>query len=866
MALTQALSTMLVCAASLLVAAVAVLLLPRRTDSPRSLDGLVPAVAAVAGGAMAGVALLGGGPSLAALTAVLLAGSVVALAPLVPGWSGRGVLVGALGVDTVVLYLAYVTTWLLGAELGPWGSATSLLLVALEVLVLFLAAGFLYEVVDRAAARQVPGSEALGRDGHGGNAAASPFVSLHVPVRDVAPEMVLATVSSLARLDDDAYEVVVVDHSAEEGRWRRVAELCAGFPHVRFAHLDDCPGARGGALNEALQLTDPRAEVIGVVEPGLIVSPDYLTRCAPLLADPDTAIVRTPISYRGWEQAAYFRRLHHAQRFLAGDAAASGESAAALAPHGSQLLFSRRAVEAAGGWDEWCATQEAELSLRLMRQGGRLVRLDTSFAEGVLPLTFEALKRERHRWSFGGVQVLRMHWRSLMPWDVSGHNALTRRQRWSFLSMGLQWFGDLAALVLTAMLALGAVDLALGDGLVVGRLAGLLVVCVAALAGLGLMRSVALLRHEDGSSWRDRVGAYALWSGLTWVVALGVLRGMVAVGGARLPAPRRRDHSPWRNALAGNVAETAVAAGSLALAAASATVGTPAGWIVGGLLVWQSAGFLMAPFSSYAALRADLPTDLRRRRRDLLPSVSLLSLPVRRGMVWPVLGAGALGLALVATSAPSESPIDDVLRPRTTEVAARVVAADEVIEPRRAVPSLGAASPEQEVDTLSPSTRARLAHEAATTRQTAGPSGPGPREHTAGPRGAAKPSAKHKNPSASQGKAGSGPKAGGVKQGKGGPKVGGTALGAPKPTPKPTPQPDPKPTAKPEPDPEPTPKPSPAPTTAAPTAGGGGDDDKGGKAPKDPGKGQDKDPGHPGKGDDKGGGGDATGDKGGKGH
>ena len=822
MGLTDALSAMLISAAVLLLAALALLLWPRRTDRPRTLDGLVPAVALVAAGSMGGVAILGGGPPLAALTAVLLGGVVVGLAPLVPGWSVPGVLVAALGASTAVLYLAYATTWLFRADLGAWGSLTSVVLLALELLVLLLAAGFVHALVGRTSGRRMRHTvEQAAAD-----PAYRPFVSLHVPVRDVSAESVLGTVSSLARLEYDRYEVVVVDHSSVEAAWAPVAELCDGFPQVRFVHLEECPGDRAGALNEALRLTDRRAEVVAVVEPGRTVSPDYLTRCAPLLADPDVALVRTPTTYRGWEESAYFRRLHHAHGLLSGDAGAG---------HGAQLLISRHALEEADGWDEWCATPEAELSLRLMRNGGQALRISTPFTQGVLPLTFEALKRERYRWSFGGVQVLRIHWRSLMPWDASDDNRLTRGQRWSFLSMGLHWFGDLAVLALTAMLALGALDLLLGGGEVMGRLAGLVVVCVGALAVLGLTRSVALLRHEDGSSWRDRAGAFTLWTGLTWVVALGALRGAVAVGGARLPSPRRRAGSAWRSALAGNAAESLVAAATLALAAAAAAVGTPAGWLVAGLLLWQSVGFSMAPLSSYAALRADLPADLRGRRWDRLPTVSLLAAPVRRGVAWPVMGAGALSLAIVATSAPSDGPLDDVLSPRTTDVVAQVVAVEEVIEARAPVPSLGwgAGDPEASADTLSPSVRARIADDRATPAGGASEDrsdrndGDGPRS-TGRPEGAGPQSKGGSKPGSKPGSSGpQGPGSSGGDKGSGATKSSQpTATSKPSPAPKPEPEPTPKP--QPTPKPEPTPEPTPDGGKGGKGKGGAKGGDKGG--------------------------------------
>ena len=34
------------------------------------------------------------------------------------------------------------------------------------------------------------------------------------------------------------------------------------------------------------------------------------------------------------------------------------------------------------------------------------IHIDRSFGRGVMPLTFEALKRQRFRWCFGGVQIL----------------------------------------------------------------------------------------------------------------------------------------------------------------------------------------------------------------------------------------------------------------------------------------------------------------------------------------------------------------------------------------------------------------------------------------------------------------------------
>ena len=61
-----------------------------------------------------------------------------------------------------------------------------------------------------------------------------------------------------------------------------------------------------------------------------------------------------------------------------------------------------------------------------------------------MPLTFAALKSQRFRWCFGGMQILRMHWRDLVPWRrPTAANQLTPAQRIDYLLGSVQWMNDL---------------------------------------------------------------------------------------------------------------------------------------------------------------------------------------------------------------------------------------------------------------------------------------------------------------------------------------------------------------------------------------------------------------------------------------
>ena len=115
-----------------------------------------------------------------------------------------------------------------------------------------------------------------------------PFVSLHVPAHNEPPDMVIETLRALLRLDYPSYQVVVIDDNTDdEALWRPVEQWCAEHG-VTFAHLEDWPGYKSGALNYALrELTDPRAELIGVVDS------DY--QLEPGLPAPLRAAVRRPL-------------------------------------------------------------------------------------------------------------------------------------------------------------------------------------------------------------------------------------------------------------------------------------------------------------------------------------------------------------------------------------------------------------------------------------------------------------------------------------------------------------------------------------------------------------------------------------------
>src|SRR5262252_4221290 len=504
--------------------------------------------------------------------------------PATRQWSARAHLCWSTSVFLFVIYLAYALEWTINSNLGPASTAGGVLLWVFELLAAIMSCAYLWEICDPLGTEQwrrriTPQTRlpAADRD--------LPMVSLHVPAHNEPPDMVKDTLRSLLRLDYPRYEIVVIDDNTDDEQLLRPVEEWCGRHRVKFAHLENWPGYKPGALNYALRrMTSERAELIGVVDSDYQLEPG-------------------------------FRRLYYSYKyFLAVSQPSRNEHDGAIFA-GTMGLIRRVALDELGGWDEWCITEDAEMSLRLLRAGWSGLHVDESGGRGIMPLTFEALKGQRYRWCFGGIQILRMHWRSLLPGRASKGNRLGGVQRWAYLAGAIQWYGDLLGLVFLLFLLAGAANLASGGGELFRKLTPFLVGTVPVLVGLGLVRAVALLRRGTGASWRDAIGAFFIWQSTSLVVARASVLALFARRAAFLRTPKTSERARWWEPLRANWAESALALLGLAgIAAAISQASQLSGPLLAALLVFPTLGLAAAPVNSWAAQRAALPRWLRERR------------------------------------------------------------------------------------------------------------------------------------------------------------------------------------------------------------------------------------------------------------
>ncbi|TMD72180.1 MAG: glycosyltransferase [Chloroflexi bacterium] len=387
-----------------------------------------------------------------ALAVCVLVATAVVRASLRP-WSWMGAQLFAGVALASLAYLLYAASITYAVASDPVYLVASTLLLLLELAALALSVSYLFEIVDTLSRTSEPA--------HPVDSAYLPKVAIQVPAYNEPLEVVGETLKALAELDYPDLIVQVVDNNTPDREiWGALKAQCEQLgPRFQFMHLENWPGFKAGALNEATRRLPDDIEIIGVVDSDYVVKPDWLRSVVGHFADPKVAFVQTPQNYRDWTDDQYLRGLYFSYEYFFEITMPCRAHRNAIIFAGTMGLIRRSALEEIGGWNPDVVTEDAEASLRILARGHAGVYVPRAYGQGLMPLSFDGLKKQRFRWALGGVQILRLHWRRLLQ---PGHGErLTVAQRIHYLLGNVQWFGDVLMFCFTLLLLATALSTAM---------------------------------------------------------------------------------------------------------------------------------------------------------------------------------------------------------------------------------------------------------------------------------------------------------------------------------------------------------------------------------------------------------------------
>jgi exo-beta-1,3-glucanase (GH17 family)/cellulose synthase/poly-beta-1,6-N-acetylglucosamine synthase-like glycosyltransferase len=356
-----------------------------------------------------------------------------------------------------------------------------------------------------------------------GESVTFPKVSIHVPAYFEPPEMLKQTLDAVARLDYPNFEcVVIINNTPDPEFWQPIQDHCRALgERFVFINAEKVQGFKAGALRIAMERTAVDAEIIGIIDADYVVQPDWLKDLVPVFADSRVGLVQAPQDHRDGDLSLmhYIMNGEYAGFFDIG--MVQRNEANAIIVHGTMCLIRRAAMDMAGGWAGDTICEDTDLGLAIIEHGWLTHYTNHRYGHGLLPDTYEAFKKQRHRWAYGGFQIVKKHWRRFLP----GASRLSPDQRREFTLGWLNWLGAESLGVLVAILNLiwvpivAFADIAIPDKI--------LTLPIIASFVVSLVHFTVLYRLRVPVKWGQMLGAMVTAMSVQWTVSRAVANGLI---------------------------------------------------------------------------------------------------------------------------------------------------------------------------------------------------------------------------------------------------------------------------------------------------------------------------------------------------
>ncbi len=279
-----------------------------------------------------------------------------------------------------------------------------------------------------------------------------PFVSVHVATYN-EKRVIERLLQALDQLEYPAYEVVLVDDSNDESV--QLLQQWVGRPKFKILHRTSREGYKGGALREALKLTDPRAEYVVVFDADSVPFPDSIERLLPhfyVVSEGNRPLesafgrAETPSGEGQIKRRTDVAAVQSYQWHVL-NKSESWLTEAVRAEYAGSYMVERPFQEAIGslkmiagtaymiradvlrqvGWGT-SITEDWELTLKLYTRGYKVVYTPWAETPAECVSTFSRLARQRMRWAEG-------HTHNVRKWflPIMGSPFVTPLEKFEFL-------------------------------------------------------------------------------------------------------------------------------------------------------------------------------------------------------------------------------------------------------------------------------------------------------------------------------------------------------------------------------------------------------------------------------------------------
>jgi len=345
-----------------------------------------------------------------------------------------------------------------------------------------------------------------------------------------------------------------------------------------------------------------------VIDSDYQVRATWLRDLVPHFQRPEVGFVQAPQDYRDPGESPFKAMCFAEYKGFFHIGMVTRNDRNAIIEHGTMTMVRASVLRQVGGWGEWCITEDAELGLRIFEHGYEGAYVEESYGRGLMPDTFVDYKKQRFRWAYGAIQILRRHRGTLLG---QRRTRLTRGQRYHFLAGWLPWLADGLNLFYTVAALAWSVAIVVDPKHVDPPLAVFMVPPLALFA-FKVAKLAYLYRARVGAT-RTQTGAAALAGlALSHTIAKAVVSGFLTSGKPFFRTPKCENRPALIRALAHAAEESVLAA---ALWGAAVGVAVAQGRDLPGALLWAGALFVQSlPYAAAVLVSVVSARPVRRLR------------------------------------------------------------------------------------------------------------------------------------------------------------------------------------------------------------------------------------------------------------
>ncbi len=249
-----------------------------------------------------------------------------------------------------------------------------------------------------------------------------PKVTIQLPIYN---ELYVAErlINAVANLDYPAnlLEIQVLDDSTDETVEvvrRTIERLRPSNINIQHLQRTKRDGFKAGALAEGFETA--QGEFLAIFDADFIPPQDFLRKTLPYFQDPKVAFVQTRWGHinSSYSLVTHLQSLAIDGHFMIEQfARSSGKYFFNF--NGTGGIWRRSAIKDSGGWKADTLTEDLDLSYRAFLHNWQAVYLDNLEVPGELPVSFNAYRKQQHRWARGSLEcaakLIPEVWKSNIP-------------------------------------------------------------------------------------------------------------------------------------------------------------------------------------------------------------------------------------------------------------------------------------------------------------------------------------------------------------------------------------------------------------------------------------------------------------------